>query len=203
MVNIMVSSGGAGAFHDNWVRYSSRSKAASIAQAMFLKPLKKHGFIKGSILDVGCSRGEVTFEAAQVFPDATITGLDLTGPYLRLPVVPTEETARSGRVNFHKGDADALPFKDGSFDVVICINVLHTVDNPVALLREIKRVTRPGGLLFIYCMRRSWLRFLYPSLRYGYTADELNLIAARSGLLGYPIRQGLDWITITAPSDDW
>jgi SAM-dependent methyltransferase len=43
------------------------------------------------------------------------------------------------------GSADAIPVEDGSFDVVLCTQVLEHVDDPAAVVRELARVTAPGG----------------------------------------------------------
>jgi SAM-dependent methyltransferase len=50
-------------------------------------------------------------------------------------------------VEFRHGDACRLPFDDDSFDVVTCQTVLMHVDDPLAALREMRRVTRPGGIV--------------------------------------------------------
>lgn len=46
-------------------------------------------------------------------------------------------------------DAEPLPFAEGSFDVVVCSHVLEHLAHPVAVLQEMRRVTRPGGLLIL------------------------------------------------------
>jgi ubiquinone/menaquinone biosynthesis C-methylase UbiE len=53
------------------------------------------------------------------------------------------------RVELRQGWAEALPYADGAFDVVVSCNVLHYVREPVAALRDMLRVLRPGGALGI------------------------------------------------------
>jgi ubiquinone/menaquinone biosynthesis C-methylase UbiE len=52
-----------------------------------------------------------------------------------------------GNITFEVADAYALPSTDGTFDVVHCHQVLHHLGDPVAGLREMARVARPGGLV--------------------------------------------------------
>lgn len=84
------------------------------------------------------------------------------------PVAPMrrrlEKRVRAARLRAHVLDAtaEALPFSDGAFDVVVSTLVLCTVDDPHRALREIRRVLRPGGqLVFIEHVRaesgaRAW-----------------------------------------------
>lgn len=50
-------------------------------------------------------------------------------------------------LTFQKHDANELPFADGEFDIVFCHQVLHHVQDPVAILKEMARVTRKGGIV--------------------------------------------------------
>lgn len=179
-----------------WFEHLSRRSSAAIVRARLCGPLREEGFSAGRILDVGCARGEVSIELARAFPGAEITGLDLTGSYLALPQAPE---GGPGRVVFTKGEAGKMPFASGSFQVVVCVNVLPTVPDPVAALREMERVLAPGGRLFIYCMRRSWRVQLNAALGLGYTAEEIAAMTARAKLRPHTVCQGPDWITITAP----
>lgn len=52
-----------------------------------------------------------------------------------------------GNLTFQQHDANELPFADGEFDVVFCHQVLHHVHKPVAILKEMARVTRKGGIV--------------------------------------------------------
>jgi ubiquinone/menaquinone biosynthesis C-methylase UbiE len=92
------------------------------------------------ILDLGCGTGIV----ARVLRErlgaaASVVGVDASAPMI--------EKARSVApdVDFREGNAMALPFDDGSFDLVLCQEMLQFVpDRPVAL-REVRRVLTPGG----------------------------------------------------------
>jgi ubiquinone/menaquinone biosynthesis C-methylase UbiE len=92
------------------------------------------------ILDLGCGTGIV----ARVLRErlggaATIVGIDVSPPMI--------EKARSiaPEIDFRVGDAMALPFEEGSFDLVIAQEVLQFVPDRLAALREVRRVLSPGG----------------------------------------------------------
>ncbi|MGC8634186.1 MAG: class I SAM-dependent methyltransferase [Candidatus Limnocylindrales bacterium] len=53
------------------------------------------------------------------------------------------------RIRVEQGDAYALPFTDGSFDVVVCVRVVHHLEHPGAVFAEFARVLRPGGVLVL------------------------------------------------------
>lgn len=81
------------------------------------------------VLDVGCGDGALAYSILQQRPDLEIRGID---------VLIWKQTA----INVDQFDGSVIPFEDGSFDVVMFVNVLHHTDNPLTLLREAKRVAR-------------------------------------------------------------
>lgn len=91
------------------------------------------------ILDVGSGKGHFTRLLERVAPRARIVGVE------REPQWIGASRRASPHLTFVQGDVSALPFADGSFDVVTCQTVLmHLPDVPRAL-HEMKRVLRPGG----------------------------------------------------------
>jgi len=103
----------------------------------------RHPLGAGSILDLGCGTGEIAARLAEMFPGASLVGVDLEEPHLeraRAKCAPFGE-----RVRFQTGDALALPFADDRFDLVVCRHVLQAVPDAARVLAEIKRVLRPGG----------------------------------------------------------
>jgi SAM-dependent methyltransferase len=83
-----------------------------------------------------------------------------------LPILPLElpDAALSqylralrDRVQIVQAKAEKLPLEDNSFDLACCINVLDHTDMPAAVLAELGRVVRPGGLLVLAVHTRSWL----------------------------------------------
>lgn len=95
------------------------------------------------ILDVGCGTGEITVRLADLYPRATITGVDLIEPHL--DAARARATAFGSRVRFQVADAFALPFDADAFDLVVCRHMLQAVPRPDDAIAEIVRVARPGG----------------------------------------------------------
>lgn len=99
------------------------------------------------ILDVGCGTGEITARLAETYERATITGVDLIERHLEQAA---ERCARFGRrVAFRAADAFALPFGEGTFDLVVCRHMLQAVPRPSDAIAEMVRVLRPGGRLHL------------------------------------------------------
>ena len=96
------------------------------------------------ILDVGCGPGTITADLADLVPLGHVTGIDADAG-----IVEQARAAGDGRENldFTTGDVYALDYADASFDVVHAHQVLQHLSDPVRALREMRRVTRPGGLV--------------------------------------------------------
>ena len=101
-----------------------------------------------SVLDVGCGPGTITADFATLVTPARVTALEVTAEALDLA---RAEIARRGltTVDFAVGDVHALDFADDTFDVVHAHQVLQHVGDPVRALREMRRVTRPGGIVAV------------------------------------------------------
>jgi SAM-dependent methyltransferase len=120
-----------------------------LVPAMFLKPARyvaKAAEIRrgDSVLDVACGTGVLAREAASYTGDgARVTGLDRNDGMLSVARRMAPE------LNWHHGIAEALPFKDGTFDRVLCQFGLMFFDDRTAALREMQRVTNSGGRMVI------------------------------------------------------
>lgn len=129
--------------HDSVLR-SHRWRTAENSAAHLLPAL-----LPGqSLLDVGCGPGNLTVDLAARVAPGRVVGVDRSEAVLELA---REEAARAGAtdVTFTAGDAYALPFEDGSFDVVHAHQLLQHLGDPVAALREMRRVARPGGVVAV------------------------------------------------------
>lgn len=97
-----------------------------------------------SVLDVACGTGVVAREVAPlVGTTGRVVGLDMNAPMLDLAraLAPPEGAA----ILWQEGDAEHLPFADGSFDLVLCQHALSFFPDRSAASREMRRVLTPGG----------------------------------------------------------
>ena len=102
---------------------------------------------KLKVLDVGTGFGiNVEFLARWLSRDSSIWTVDPSKEVLK----DVESRVRgSGRVRFVEASADDLDFRDGFFDVVVSVMVLHHIEKLQPALREMGRVLKPGGSLVV------------------------------------------------------
>jgi len=144
--------------------------------------LARRGFEAGRILDAGCGFGATAVVLAQAFPQSEIVGIDLSEPLLELANRAALAAGLGERVAFEKADVQQIPYNAGSFDAVVSVQMLHIVENPVALLDEMERVLVPDGVLFMADIRRSWVGLLDKVFRTALTVEEAGALVRRSKL---------------------
>lgn len=98
-----------------------------------------------SLIDVGCGPGTITAGLAELVAPGAVTALDASAEVLDQAAALFGE--RGLPVRTLLGDADATGLADGSADVVHAHQVLQHVGDPVAVLAEMRRVCRPGGIV--------------------------------------------------------
>jgi SAM-dependent methyltransferase len=103
------------------------------------------------VLEVGCGRGGGTAFVFERFAPRSMTGLDLAR---RAIARCRARYARPG-LQFVAGNAESLPFADGTFDAVLSIESTHCYPDPPSFFREVYRVLRPGGFLLLADLRSS------------------------------------------------
>jgi demethylmenaquinone methyltransferase/2-methoxy-6-polyprenyl-1,4-benzoquinol methylase len=111
------------------------------------------------VLDLGCGTGDLTLAAARrAGPTGHVTGVDFSGPMLE--VARAKAMGRPG-MTFLQASADALPFPDASFDVVVSAFVLRSLAAiRTGAGRELARVLRPGGAASLLELTRPRLPVL-------------------------------------------
>ncbi|TIT00064.1 class I SAM-dependent methyltransferase [Mesorhizobium sp.] len=98
-----------------------------------------------AVLDIGTGPGMLLTELAQLRPDLTLTGVDLSPD-----MVAAAAKNLGGQATIHFGDVTQLPFEDRSFDVVVSSFSMHHWDDAEAAAPQLIRVLRPGGRALIY-----------------------------------------------------
>ena len=106
--------------------------------AAYLLPHLKPGLL---LLDVGCGPGSITADFAQRLTPSRVCGLDSSSE-----IIDAARRDHPG-VEFAVGDVSQLAFDDASWDIVHAHQLLQHVSNPVAALKEMRRVVRPGGIV--------------------------------------------------------
>jgi len=100
------------------------------------------------VVEVGSGSGVVARDLAMlVGPRGRVTGVDRSRVVLAAARRRAREEGLDGRLEFRLGDAAALPVRTGRFDCALAVTVLLHVPRPQAMLRELARVTRPGGVV--------------------------------------------------------
>jgi ubiquinone/menaquinone biosynthesis C-methylase UbiE len=132
-----------------------------------VEEVKQHTDIRGkNILDVGCGTGGISVAFARA--GAKVVGLDSgnTDP-VNIKMATARAKKEKADIAFVRGDAQQLPFQDRTFDVVVCNDVIEHVARPKELAREVSRVLKPGGILYLSAPNRFSLPDIYKDDHYG------------------------------------
>jgi ubiquinone/menaquinone biosynthesis C-methylase UbiE len=101
-----------------------------------------------TLLDVGCGPGTITLDLAGRVAPGAVLGIDRADAVIAQAAAHSQERG-VGNVRFSTGDVYALDLADDSYDVAHAHQVLQHLQDPVAALRELRRVLRPGGTLAV------------------------------------------------------
>ena len=123
---------------------SAHSRRGAEDSAAYLLPHLNAGM---DLLDVGCGPATITADLADRVTPGRVVGLDAASGALKAARATLAERDLSARVELTDGDVMSLPFDDGTFDVAHAHQVLQHLSDPVGALAEMRRVTRPGGIV--------------------------------------------------------
>ena len=115
----------------------------------------------GTLADIGCGTGEMLQRILGEFGGRfRLLGLDLSSESLKKAALLCGD-----RVTFTKGDVEALPYPEGSVDILLCMHSFHHYPHPRLALREMYRVLAPGGRLILVENLHPPLRRIRKNLR--------------------------------------
>jgi len=130
------------------------------------------------ILDVGCGTG-ANLEMLSQFGEAE--GVDVSDDAL--------EFCRGKGLNVQKGLAEKLPYEDGAFDVTTALDVVEHLDDDIAGLEEMFRVTKSGGYSLIFVPAFMWLWGVQDDISHHRIRYTKSQIIERLGKAGYSIER--------------
>ncbi|MEU3496336.1 methyltransferase domain-containing protein [Kitasatospora cineracea] len=131
--------------HHAAVLRSHRSRTAANSAAYLLPELRPGQ----RVLDVGCGPGTITADLAELIgPSGRVVGIEPVPEVLAEAAALAAERGLAN-LSYEVADVYRLPYADASFDVVHAHQVLQHLPDPVAALREMRRVTAPGGVIAV------------------------------------------------------
>jgi SAM-dependent methyltransferase len=108
------------------------------------------------VLEIGPGPGEVAVRLARRLPAMRLVGLDIDPAMVERATVRASRAGVTDRVMFLVGDVGAMPFEDGTFDLVVSSFSAHHWPDGAAGFAEIRRVLRPGARAVVYDLPDGW-----------------------------------------------
>jgi len=105
------------------------------------------GLLTGPVLDVGTGKGLLAMALAD--RGVRVVSIDVDSSDQALACLLAEEAGVRERIDFIRGDAGRLPFPPGRFGAVAMMAVLHHLQDPTSVLRDMARTVRTGGVLIV------------------------------------------------------
>jgi ubiquinone/menaquinone biosynthesis C-methylase UbiE len=151
-------------------------------QALALMKLKP----QDRVLDLSCGSGWATRLLAAQLPAGNAAGVDISGEMIG---IATERSRGIRNVEFVQSSAEALPYPEGAFDKILCIEAFYYYSDQHRVLEELSRVLVPGGRIFILidfyrdnpCWK-DWIGHLEVKVHLRSTAEYIALLK-ESGLV--------------------
>jgi len=164
----------------------------------------------GTVLDMGTGSGFVAIEVAKLLEGTgcRVEGMDLSTAMLALAAENAAKAGLNGTLSWREGNVKAMPFDDGTFDMIVSNDSLHHWDDPLLVFDEIARVLKDDGRCIIHDSKRLQRRWpwlfvktvslsiprdfrvhWWNSIKSSYTADELHAILEGSRLTDWRIEE--------------
>jgi ubiquinone/menaquinone biosynthesis C-methylase UbiE len=172
---------------------------------------------RGLILDAGTGTARIPITICQIqrsrsMPQWQIIGIDLATSMLELGKQNIQQAGLSDRIQLECIDAKHMPYPDAYFDTVISNSIVHHLSDPLPFFREMQRVLKPGGGIFLRDLTRpanletldalvnsisaeydaEQKRLFRDSLQAAFTAGEIEAIATASGIVSVKVYQSSD-----------
>lgn len=164
------------------------------------------------VLDVGCGTGVLLAPLVGLLGETgQVAGIDFSAALIA--EARRRATENGSRIDFHIGDARALPFPDGSFDCAMANLLLQHLEAPGPALSELVRVVRPGGMVLIgeqdwdsllidHSNRSATRRIVHnfcDAVPNGWIGRQLAFLLAQAGLVTVTV----SGVHYSLPSEEW
>jgi ubiquinone/menaquinone biosynthesis C-methylase UbiE len=176
---------------------------------------------QSSVLEVAPGPGYFAIELAKL-GDHRIKGLDISETFVE--IARANAASANVEVDFRRGNASAMPFRDAKFDFLVCRAAFKNFSDPVGALQEMHRALKPGGKALIIDLRRdasresinqavdemsvgtvngiiTKLTFRFMLLRRAYTKSEFEELISKTKFRVATIRQDLLGLEISLSKD--
>lgn len=165
------------------------------------RPLRKWGFgfidwrPGMEILDIGCGGGAAIHEMLELSEGSIVKGIDHSDESVSLSKVTNAEAVKFERCRIEKADVENMPFLDGEFDLATAIETMYFWPEPLAAMREIRRVLKDGGVFAVMaeaCSHDTWAedRDKYEKPFVVYTAEEIADYMIKAGFADVKTERG-------------
>jgi len=154
-----------------------------------------------SLLDIGCGTGNVLALIQNKF-NAQVSGIDLSEG-----MIEKSKEILGRNADLKIGDSENLPWIDDTFDVIICNASFHHYPNPVAVLKEMRRVLKDDGRVIIADpwmpnFIRFFVNLIFPIINNGdvkmYSGDEMSKMLANCGFTAINFKHLVYFFIVTA-----
>lgn len=136
------------------------------------------------VLEIGFGSGHGIASAAKLASQGWVAGVDFSATMLRQATRRNAGAIGACRIELKVGNANTLPYPDNRFNKVFATNVVYFWKDPVATLREVRRVTKPGGRLALYIVSKADMakfKVTQTGVYRLYTGDELTTLLTQAG----------------------
>lgn len=167
---------------------------------------------EGILLDAGTGTARIPIIMVQRRSTLRIWAIDLSENMLKVGQKNVESAGVDQFVKLRKLDAKELPYPDDYFEMVVSNSIVHHLSDPLPFLKEVNRVTKPNGGVFLRDLIRppseqileelaekyagdctEYQKKLYcDSLRASFTLEEVEVVIEDSGLKGVTVVQSSD-----------
>jgi ubiquinone/menaquinone biosynthesis C-methylase UbiE len=138
-----------------------------------------------TVLELGCGPGYAIQLMERKALAGRVHGLDHSAVMIEQAAKRNRIAIREGRVVLHQTRIYRLPFRDSAIDKILAVNVIYFWEDLPAVLKEICRVLRPGGLVSLYATDKATMdrwKFAGPETHRLYDAADLSRAIQQAGI---------------------